>query len=62
MHAHEPAPLDASVPAESDPFGLLNVENFICLRPLPHLGHSMRSVLERTSRSYMVSQSSQAYS
>ena len=62
MQAHELAALDASVPAEADPFGLLNVENFICLRPLPHLGHSMRSELERTSRSYVVSQSSQKYS
>jgi len=37
--------------SELEPFGLLNVENFICFRPLLHLGHSIRSELERTSRS-----------
>jgi hypothetical protein len=54
VQAHELAALeeleDAELP-EAEPFGLLNVENFICLRPLPHFGHSMRSELERTSRS-----------
>ena len=49
MQAHEPAPLEASVPAEADPIELLSVENFICLQPLPHFGHSMRSALERTT-------------
>jgi hypothetical protein len=43
-------------------FGLLNVENCSFFRALPHLGHSTRSALERTSRSYVVSQSWQAYS
>jgi len=37
--------------SEAVPLGLLNVENFSCLRPLPHLGHSTRSALERTRRS-----------
>ena len=37
--------------SDAEPLGLLNVENWSCLRPLPHLGHSMRSELERTSRS-----------
>jgi hypothetical protein len=54
VQAHAPAPLDeledAELP-EAEPFGLLNVENWSCLRPLPHFGHSMRSVLERTRRS-----------
>lgn len=54
MHAQEPAELweleDAEL-SELPPFGLLNVENWSCLRPLPHFGHSMRSELERTSRS-----------
>ena len=54
MHAHELAALeeldDAELP-EAGPLGLLNVENWSCLRPLPHFGQWMRSELERTSRS-----------
>ena len=50
MHAHELA-LDDVELSEDAPLGLLNVENWSCLRPLPHLGHSMRSELERTRRS-----------
>lgn len=46
--SEEPADAERS---DDEPFGLLNVENFICFRPLPHFGHSMRSALERTSRS-----------
>ena len=43
---------DESLEAEAlFPFGLLNVENWIFFRPLPHLGHSMCSEAERTSRS-----------
>jgi hypothetical protein len=37
--------------ADTDPLGLLNVENRNCLRPLPHLGQATCSLLERTSRS-----------
>ena len=51
MHAQEAAE-DAS-PAGLAPlaFGLLNVENCICFRALPHFGQATRSALERTRRS-----------
>jgi len=61
VHAHELA-LDDVELSEAEPLGLLNVENWSCLRPLPHFGHSMRSELERTRRSYVVSQSWHTYS
>jgi len=54
VHAQELAALDELEDAElpgTEPLGLLNVENCSSLRPLPHLGHSTRSALERTSRS-----------
>ncbi len=54
MHAQELAALaeleDFGL-SEAAPLGLLNVENFSCLRPLPHWGHSTRSEPERTRRS-----------
>jgi len=65
VHAHElaaPEPLDGAELPEPDPLCALNVENWSCFRPLPHFGHSIRSELERTSRSYVVSQSWQTYS
>lgn len=51
MHAHESAALEGSAAEGAEPFGLLKVENLSCFRLLPQLGHSMRSELERTSRS-----------
>ena len=54
MQAHALAVLDAlddvALP-EAVPLWALNVENWSCLRPLPHFGHSIRSELDRTSRS-----------
>jgi hypothetical protein len=50
VQAQEP-PLEDGNSAEAEPFGLLNVENRNCLRPLPHFGQATCSPLERTSRS-----------
>jgi hypothetical protein len=55
-------PLEDGESADAEPFGLLNVENWSCLRPLPHFGQATCSLLDRTSRSYVVSQSLQTYS
>lgn len=47
MQAQELA-LEVELSAAPAGFGLLNVENCSFFRPLPHLGHSTRSALERT--------------
>jgi len=63
VQAHELPALDDELEgAGLDGLGLLNVENFCCLRALPHLGHAMRSPFERTRCSNVVSHSWQTYS
>jgi DNA-directed RNA polymerase subunit N (RpoN/RPB10) len=56
--------LEDSEFAEAEPFalGLLKVENFCCLRALPHFGQATRSPFERTKCSNVVSHSWQTYS
>jgi len=62
VQAHPLAALSDEEAAEPLGFGLLNTENCSFFFPLPHLGHSMGSDSERTSRSYVVSHSWQTYS